>query len=314
MGAHAYLEGFVGDTNAVQRFALTAFPCLIGRHPDCGLPLHIERISRHHAQIDADNGGHLVVTDLHSTNGTYVNRERIHRPTPISDGDVLHFASHEFRLIEAHEPAGLPIEHTAIGIGTLPQHFPTQAKAFNEMLHKRLLRGCAQAITDYQGRPYAYELLGRGAHPALSSSPGDLFALAQTLEAEVALSEAMRWRSVEEAAAVGLTGPLFFNTHPAECRNPARLLDGLRHLRAVYPHLRLVCEVHEAAVTTVQTMADVREGLQALGIGLAYDDFGAGQARLLELVEIPPDFLKFDLALIAGMTGPASPTSRLTYR
>jgi EAL domain-containing protein (putative c-di-GMP-specific phosphodiesterase class I) len=31
---------------------------------------------------------------------------------------------------------------------------------------------------------------------------------------------------------------------------------------------------------------------------LAYDDFGAGQARLVELVEVPPDYLKFDLKLV----------------
>ena len=35
-----------------------------------------------------------------------------------------------------------------------------------------------------------------------------------------------------------------------------------------------------------------------MNIGLAYDDFGAGQSRLRELVEVPPDFLKFDMGLI----------------
>jgi EAL domain-containing protein (putative c-di-GMP-specific phosphodiesterase class I) len=34
---------------------------------------------------------------------------------------------------------------------------------------------------------------------------------------------------------------------------------------------------------------------------LAYDDFGAGQARLNELVEARPDYLKFDRKLIAGL-------------
>jgi EAL domain-containing protein (putative c-di-GMP-specific phosphodiesterase class I) len=31
---------------------------------------------------------------------------------------------------------------------------------------------------------------------------------------------------------------------------------------------------------------------------LVYDDFGAGQARLIELAEVPPDYLKFDRSLI----------------
>src|SRR5262245_33998722 len=46
--------------------------------------------------------------------------------------------------------------------------------------------------------------------------------------------------------------------------------------------------------------------LRDLNIGLAYDDFGAGQARLIELAEARPDYLKFDLKLIHGIDhGPA---------
>ena len=36
-------------------------------------------------------------------------------------------------------------------------------------------------------------------------------------------------------------------------------------------------------------------------MGLAYDDFGAGQARLKELFEVPPDVLKFDLKFVHGI-------------
>jgi EAL domain-containing protein (putative c-di-GMP-specific phosphodiesterase class I) len=45
-------------------------------------------------------------------------------------------------------------------------------------------------------------------------------------------------------------------------------------------------------------MRELRAVLNELNIGLAYDDFGAGQARLVELGEVPPDFLKFDIELI----------------
>ena len=31
---------------------------------------------------------------------------------------------------------------------------------------------------------------------------------------------------------------------------------------------------------------------------MAYDDFGAGQARLIDLIEVPPDYLKFDICLV----------------
>jgi EAL domain-containing protein (putative c-di-GMP-specific phosphodiesterase class I) len=36
-------------------------------------------------------------------------------------------------------------------------------------------------------------------------------------------------------------------------------------------------------------------------MGLAFDDFGAGQARIAELAEIRPDHLKFDRRIITGL-------------
>ena len=60
-------------------------------------------------------------------------------------------------------------------------------------------------------------------------------------------------------------------------------------------------EIHEATVSDGAAMAELKDTLTELDIALAYDDFGAGQARLLELVEVPPDYLKFDMSLIRGI-------------
>ena len=54
-------------------------------------------------------------------------------------------------------------------------------------------------------------------------------------------------------------------------------------------------------VSDVAGMRKLRDRLHALGIGLAYDDFGAGQSRLAELAEAPPDFLKLDMKLMRGI-------------
>jgi len=40
--------------------------------------------------------------------------------------------------------------------------------------------------------------------------------------------------------------------------------------------------------------------LEERGVGLAFDDFGRGQSRFLELAELRPEFVKFDRATIAG--------------
>ena len=47
-------------------------------------------------------------------------------------------------------------------------------------------------------------------------------------------------------------------------------------------------------LTRPAAIAELRALLLERNIALAYDDFGAGQARLLELAEAPPHYLKFD--------------------
>lgn len=54
-------------------------------------------------------------------------------------------------------------------------------------------------------------------------------------------------------------------------------------------------------MTNPWVIRELRATLRDLDMRLAYDDFGAGQARLLELMEVPPDYLKFDMSLTRGI-------------
>ena len=58
---------------------------VIGRGDQANLRLPDVGISRRHARLDFD-GGQVVLTDLGSTNGTYLDRTRLTTPTPISLG------------------------------------------------------------------------------------------------------------------------------------------------------------------------------------------------------------------------------------
>ncbi len=303
-----YLEGYLDDARVPRRFELKSLPTVLGRHGDCDLQINVERISRQHARFELlDN--RLLLTDLGSTNGTFVNRQPIREPTVVEPGDVLHFADHEFRLMleSRGKTTQAGRKATQVGIKHLPHQFPLHTREFFELLREGQVRGFRQIITTAQGEPYGYELLGRGCHPVLGPSPAVLFNLAETLGAEVALSQLLRRRCFEDAAAVAMRQPLFFNTHPEECRDFDVLLGELRGLRQQYPDLNLVFEVHEGAITDLEAMAEVRRALTGMNIALAYDDFGAGQARLQELIEVPPDYLKFDIALVRNIESRGSP-------
>jgi len=49
---------------------------------------HDRRVSRQHAELRRE-GAHWVLHDLDSTNGTFVNEQRLTAPRPLRDGDVI---------------------------------------------------------------------------------------------------------------------------------------------------------------------------------------------------------------------------------
>lgn len=61
---------------------------VIGRAAECGLVLKGALASRRHARLRDTSDG-LVVEDLGSMNGVYVNQRRIVEPTVLAHGDVI---------------------------------------------------------------------------------------------------------------------------------------------------------------------------------------------------------------------------------
>ena len=70
-----------------RRCALSLEPFEIGRSSKCDLPIDQESISRQHVRIVFEQGAHMV-TDLGSTNGTWVNEARVQKGA-LRDGDQL---------------------------------------------------------------------------------------------------------------------------------------------------------------------------------------------------------------------------------
>ena len=77
-----------------QTFALADGDSVIGRDPRSQVWLDHSGVSRRHAQISIGKGSDRpMLTDLGSTNGTFVHGERVERPTPLADGDVIKVGS-----------------------------------------------------------------------------------------------------------------------------------------------------------------------------------------------------------------------------
>ena len=65
----------------------------LGRKPDNDIVVADDSASREHAEIYCQ-GDQIVITDLESTNGTYVNRERIVKPHVLQPGDQIRIGQH----------------------------------------------------------------------------------------------------------------------------------------------------------------------------------------------------------------------------
>lgn len=78
----------VGGANVGQVWDVKEPRCVLGRHPDCDIPIDHLDASRHHAQIVVV-GGDYFLEDLHSRNGTWLNRERVKKREKLSEGDSI---------------------------------------------------------------------------------------------------------------------------------------------------------------------------------------------------------------------------------
>lgn len=298
------LESRMDSGKRLRQIPIAPFPFRIGRMSGLDLVLPSQLVSKTHAEISEANGA-LRLRDLRSTNGTFVNRQPA-TDVWLREGDIIHFADFEFRIGRRERVAAGDEDDRGTGAISmsslrLPQGLVEGTREMRELLEEEAVTALFQSIVRLPGgQVEAYEVLGRGAHPKLPESPEALFKIAAGIGKEAQLSRLFRKKAVEMVKHRTDMPTLFLNTHPAEMEAPG-LLESLEELRRGAPQLRLTLEIHESALAQPQFIAWLRTKLTEINVGIAYDDFGTGQARLLELAEAPPDYLKFDRRFICAI-------------
>jgi hypothetical protein len=96
-----------------ERWLLQRDRFLIGRGEECDIVVPDRQISRQHARLSRTPQG-VLVEDLGSKNGTYVNGVRAEGPTALQDGDVVQVAFTLELVFVAHD-ATLPLQGPGFG-------------------------------------------------------------------------------------------------------------------------------------------------------------------------------------------------------
>ena len=281
------LTGQISETDPVREYLIHDDVFSIGRSSSSSLCLPVACISKNHAEIES-SGCSLLVRDLGSTNGTFVNGSRIEGDALVNSGDLVQFASLVFRV----GVQGQVTEHQTI-------HEDNCDQALAMMQFDRLIDSGAffpffQPIVRMQDQvPIGYEVLGRSKLFGMQS-PVEMFSAASQLNLESQLSQMFRNRGIEVGAQLPDMN-LFVNTHPKEL-GTEEFYRSLYRIRE-FSNQSVTLEIHERAVTDARSMKQMCSILDELNIQLAFDDFGVGEARLVELGEYRPDYLKFDMEL-----------------
>lgn len=298
------LSGQLTDDEPIRRVSVDKSPFTVGRRSDRALSIPSPTVSGKHAEIIVEQD-FLLVRDLGSTNGTFVNGIRVTDECVVRRGDLIQFAQIVFRAT---------LEDSTPNFKTVQEDSADRALAliqFDKLMNERAVAPHFQPILAMDSlQTFGYEILGRSKLFGLTD-PSMMFKAAAVLNLEAELSRILREEGVRTGQELAGAKLLFFNTHPAEIEDLGVLEYSLRELRELDPHRPMVLEIHEATATQTSQMRELRAALDDLCIGLAYDDFGAGQARLVELVEVPPDYLKFDMKLVQGISAASTERQKM---
>jgi EAL domain-containing protein (putative c-di-GMP-specific phosphodiesterase class I) len=269
-------------------FPIEHSPFLIGRKDGSNLLVVSEEVSRKHAEIIDTLDGWLL-KDCGSTNGTFVNGRRLTENHFLCHGDYITIGGIRFDVVEMTDDS------------ECTQMVSPDAENLERLLDLKAVVPCFQPMVSLSdGSLIGYETLGRINYEGLPNCPIQLFQISRRLDKQIELSELFRSNALEYAAHIGVKELILFNTLPEEM-NLKHLGKSLGKLRRNLPDLKLGMELNEHTITNVEMMKNLRTMLNDLDMLLVYDDFGAGQSRLVELLDSVPDMVKFDISIIQNI-------------
>jgi pSer/pThr/pTyr-binding forkhead associated (FHA) protein len=181
------------DADGTQRLLpLGAAELTIGRAPACGLPLPWDhQVSRTHASLECIDGTWTVLDDGRSTNGTYVNEERVHGRRPLRHLDVIRVGGSHLRF---HDPGEQEVVLTEVASAAVAPALTTAQRRVLEAL-------CARPDGPASNEEIAEEL-----HLSVDTVKTHMRALFDAFQLGAAAPYRKRFELARKAVDAGLAG------------------------------------------------------------------------------------------------------------
>ncbi len=189
------LIGQLSQGGCPRSIRLQSMPFRVGRRTDLSLCLSRNSVSSLHAEFVIE-GGALLLRDLQSTNGTYVNGERISGQVEIHAEDLIQFADMPFRVSQHSGDFDTRTVHEEISERALG------LVQFDKLVTERALVSFFQPVVRLADREMiGYEILSRSRLVGLET-PLAMFQAASQFNKEVELSRLMRIEGVRTSRAL----------------------------------------------------------------------------------------------------------------
>ena len=149
------------ENKLVKEVPIGSRPVTIGRSPDNDLPVDNLAVSNHHARVYYE-AGRLVVEDLDSLNGTFVNDLRVERAT-LHDGDAIWIGKHHIK-VDATADTAIPMDSgRKAAAPNINETMVLDTKARRELQQQAAAMGERSQFSPGRVKMPTLVVLGRGA-------------------------------------------------------------------------------------------------------------------------------------------------------
>jgi pSer/pThr/pTyr-binding forkhead associated (FHA) protein/EAL domain-containing protein (putative c-di-GMP-specific phosphodiesterase class I) len=297
-----WLEYALASGQRVQRQPLGEQPVKLGRSETADIQIDSPKVSREHARVMWE-AGEFWVQDLGSTNGTFVNGERIERAR-LADGDVFLVADVEFAFFANSTERLRHMATQQMTANPRPSQHSDPRRVERENWEAVLALRAAQhellagvqrpslAKIEEHLAPLPFALLERPRVPMRAGLPSKNDLLQPPLRTQCRLREASRWEAWSRYSNDAPSRRLLVTVESWEISaNPGLFAhfedlawhtDGADCVVAVVPA--------NEAVDLPEVGEFCRE-LQRLGIGIACDGFLGSHAHVKQFESLRPQAL-----------------------